>query len=330
MGNTCEVCGTTPANGIPLLPGMPIESSGRDCPRCGKFYLVGTAVNLLPQLITQGKIDRSVLSHRLRHRYDVKGQTVQLFESDLGLYIGDVDLPKPQEQFDNLILWIGTRQRNHAEWAEAPLRHLYAIVGSAAAPKLSTEPGFDWLFNQIKDSGLFDAQSRDNPARLAFRLKMAGWRRFDELTKRIVNSHTAFMAMKFNDPTLDRVLIDCFKPAVARAGFTLRALNEAQPAGLIDNQIRVAIRTARFLVADLTHDNNGAYFEAGFAEGIGIPVIYTCEVNKFKDKKTHFDTNHMKTVPWDIGKLDEAGRELTATIRNTLPGEAKLTDDATA
>ena len=51
------------------------------------------------------------------------------------------------------------------------------------------------------------------------------------------------------------------------------------------------MRGARFVIADLSHDNNGAYFEAGFAEGIGLPVVYTCEVKKFEAKKTHFDTN---------------------------------------
>jgi nucleoside 2-deoxyribosyltransferase len=105
------------------------------------------------------------------------------------------------------------------------------------------------------------------------------------------------MAMRFGDAILNRVLSECFKPAAQRAGFILRPLNEAPSAGLIDNQIRAAIRTARFVVADLTHDNNSAYFEAGFAEGLGVPVIYTCEAQKFNERKTHFDTNHMLTVP---------------------------------
>src|SRR5258707_1176980 len=81
-------------------------------------------------------------------------------------------------------------------------------------------------------------------------------------------------------------------------------------------------RRVRFVVADLTHDNNGAYFEAGFAEGIGLPVVYTCEREKFEAKKTHFDTNHMVTIPWDNKNLEDAGNRLTATIRATLPGEA--------
>src|SRR6266478_4852346 len=99
------------------------------------------------------------------------------------------------------------------------------------------------------------------------------------------------MALQFGDAILDQVDATCFKPAVLRTGFELRVMNEKQAAGLIDNQIRAAIRGARFVVADLTHDNNGAYFEAGFAEGLDLKVIYTCEEKKFLAKKTHFDTN---------------------------------------
>ncbi len=81
------------------------------------------------------------------------------------------------------------------------------------------------------------------------------------------------------------------------------------------------------LLADLTHDNEGAYWEAGFAEGLGKPVIYTCEREKFKEMKTHFDTNHHLTVIWDKGDPSKAAEELKATIRATLPDEAKLEDE---
>ena len=98
-------------------------------------------------------------------------------------------------------------------------------------------------------------------------------------------------------------------------------------AGLIDDRLRVEIQTSRFLIADLTHENAGAYWEAGYAEGLGKPVIYTCEKAKFEEQKTHFDTNHHLTVVWDADNLSEAADELKATIRATLPGEAKLTDE---
>ena len=45
-------------------------------------------------------------------------------------------------------------------------------------------------------------------------------------------------------------------------------------------------------------DNSGAYWEAGFAEGLGRPVIYTCEKRYFDEHKTHIDANHSLTIVW--------------------------------
>jgi hypothetical protein len=157
------------------------------------------------------------------------------------------------------------------------------------------------------------------------RLTMKGWQRYEALKRAEIESHWAFMAMKF-DVKMDHVVKSCFKPAVAKTGFELRLLTDRQPAGLIDDQLRVALRTSRFVIADLTHANNGAYWEAGFAEGLGRPVIYTCRTNEWEDRKTHFDTNHMNTIIWDPDKLDDAAMHLTATIRATLPAEAKMMD----
>lgn len=113
---------------------------------------------------------------------------------------------------------------------------------------------------------------------------------------------------------------------MGRADFELRILTDRQPAGLIDDQLRVALRASRFVIADLTHGNNGAYWEAGFAEGLGRPVIYTCRKAEWDVRKTHFDTNHLVTIIWEPNQLEDAGTRLTATIRATLPGEARLRD----
>src|SRR5215216_5295099 len=132
--------------------------------------------------------------------------------------------------------------------------------------------------------------------------------------------------MKFGDPELDGVVESCFKPAVSRTGFELRKLTDGQPAGLIDDQIRAAILSGRFVIADLTHGSHGAYWEAGFAEGLNLPVIYTCKKDAWQEKRTHFDTNHLLTIAWDPTNLKRAGDELAATIRATLRAEAKQTD----
>jgi hypothetical protein len=173
---------------------------------------------------------------------------------------------------------------------------------------------------------LYDLAARGNNV-LALKLTIVGWEKHEELRKRTIESHTAFMAMKFGLADLNRVVDECFRPAVARTGFELRLLTDKQPAGLIDDQMRAAILASRFVISDLTHGSPGAYWEAGFGEGLGLPVIYTCEKSKWDEKKTHFDTNHLVTIIWDTAELKTAEDALTATIRATLRAEAKQTDD---
>ena len=98
----------------------------------------------------------------------------------------------------------------------------------------------------------------------------------------------------------------------------------------MDDLLRVKIRRSRFLLADVTHGNNGAYWEAGFAEGLGLPVIYTCSAKVMNDKghahHPHFDTNHHLTVIWDSANAQVAAAKLKDTIRATLPTESNLED----
>jgi nucleoside 2-deoxyribosyltransferase len=106
---------------------------------------------------------------------------------------------------------------------------------------------------------------------------------------------------------------------VESVGYKLEVLRDRPAAGLIDNYLRSRLRLCKFVIADLTHANNGAYWEAGFAEGLGKPVIYTCERGVFDVNKTHFDTNHSQTVVWHSDDAQEAHKQLVACIQNTFP-----------
>jgi nucleoside 2-deoxyribosyltransferase len=136
------------------------------------------------------------------------------------------------------------------------------------------------------------------------------------------------MAMPFGDKGLDLAFTDCFRLAAKDAGFELTRLDDHAPAGLIDNRLRVEILRTRFIIADLSNANAGAYWEAGFAEGLGKPVIYTCRRDHFDVHRTHFDTNHHLTIVWEPTDLADARQRLADTIRATLPGEAQLSIDA--
>ena len=149
-------------------------------------------------------------------------------------------------------------------------------------------------------------------------LSLEGWEKYEEEKRGGFSGNYGFIASKFNDPDLDTFVNEVVKPAVKEIGYELVDMRDVARAGVIDNIMRTQIRDAAFVVADLTHDNLGAYWEAGYAEGLGKPVIYICERTKFEEASTHFDTNHCTTVPWSSDDPDGFRRELIATLRRSL------------
>ena len=139
------------------------------------------------------------------------------------------------------------------------------------------------------------------------------------------------MAMPFGCPALDVAYGDHFKKAVNLAGFGLETNVENQPLGPIDDSLRVKIRRSRFLVAELSEANQGVYFEAGYAEGLGRAVFYTCnrewcdEQERLKKRAIHFDVRQQKIVFWKYGTIADDLKALTATIRLKVP-DAKQSD----
>jgi nucleoside 2-deoxyribosyltransferase len=135
------------------------------------------------------------------------------------------------------------------------------------------------------------------------------------------------MAMKFGKAVTDTLFASYLKPAVKQAGFDLRRLDERPRPELIDQNMEVELRLAKFVVADLSHGNRGAYWEAGFASGLGKPVFYLCGAARFRRAGSHFDTNHHFTILCDANDMPKAGEDLKISIRFHLPEDAKLTDD---
>jgi len=266
------------------------------------------------------------MSHTLRRMQGPDSSRLHTITTDdLPSFWAQGSLPTPRQQTDALILWVGNHQSTPFDLVETHRAALAATVGLPIS-KHDDSAGFAWLNSQLEPAKLYELAPRGNNI-LTLKLTMAGWDKHEELKKTTVQSRTAFMAMKFGQPELNRAVDECFRPAVARTGFELRLLTDKQPAGLIDNQLRAAILASRFVISDLTHGSPGAYWEAGYGEGLDLPVIYTCEKSAWETQKTHFDTNHLKTIIWDPAELKHAEEELTATIRATLRADAKQTDD---
>jgi len=291
-----------------------------NCPLCGRFVASQQLRSTLADLLKQDEdTKRALLSHTVRKMQRENGPPFLSTHSVEKILKGS--LPSPFEQADNLVLWLGTQLKGAGETISIQSTKHQSIVGSR------TPAGFAFVLEYLVDSGLLTGKLRKHGSVIAddATLTFKGWRYFDQLNRGAASSRKAFMAMKYGDSTLD-LCVDRARDAVEKTGFTLHRLDDVPKAGLIDDRLRVDIRTSRFLIADLTHENAGAYWEAGFAEGLGKPVIYTCEKSKFDTAKTHFNTNHHLTVPWSADDLPSFEEALKATIRATLPDEAILQD----
>jgi hypothetical protein len=298
-----------------------------DCPRCGAFVVADDVENrTLPNRFAENPLRRSLMSWALRRMQRPDDAHLHIItSSEVSSFWREERLPNPQQLADSLILWTGDRQPMWMRAANAPRTEIAAWIGLPITSPDDAE-GMAWLFDQLRPKQLFD-ETLVQGGHLNLKLTMAGWEAFERLRRATVESRTAFMAMQFDDATLKNVVDTCFRPAVDRAGFVLRVLTDQQPAGSIDDQLRAALLSARFVIADLTHGNRGACWESGFAEGLGRPVIYTCKKEVWANEATHFDTNHLLTIIWSEANLEEAGRKMTATIRATLRTEAKPTGD---
>jgi nucleoside 2-deoxyribosyltransferase len=76
------------------------------------------------------------------------------------------------------------------------------------------------------------------------------------------------------------------------------------------------IRRSRFVIADFTGQRSGVYFEAGFAQGLGVPVIRTCA--RDESHKLHFDVNHYPFIFWTPESLGEFAEHLQRRIEGLI------------
>jgi hypothetical protein len=87
-------------------------------------------------------------------------------------------------------------------------------------------------------------------------------------------------------------------------------------ANKIDDEIIAQIRRSRFIVADFTGHRGGVYYEAGFAQGIGLEVVWTCERKEIK--KLHFDVRQYNCLTWDMDELDIFREKLSFRIERAI------------
>jgi len=109
------------------------------------------------------------------------------------------------------------------------------------------------------------------------------------------NSNQAFVAMWFDENMLSAY--QKIKQACFDNKFSAFRIDYKEHNNEISGEILAEIRKSRFLIADVTGQRQGVYFEAGYALALGIPVIWSCKKTDLNN--VHFDTRQYNHVVWE-------------------------------
>jgi nucleoside 2-deoxyribosyltransferase len=181
---------------------------------------------------------------------------------------------------------------------------------------------FTYYIQYAKEAGFLGDDPLANDllnATKKYKLTVKGWEEIRHVS--ILDSPYAFVAMAFKkDGDQGPLLADAFEQAIRPAieedtGYEKAIrIDKEEFLGDIVFEIIARIKECRFLIADVTNHRNGVYFEAGYAMGMGLPVIWTC--HKDDMIKAHFDTNHLNHIEWD--NIDDLRKRLANRILATI------------
>lgn len=169
--------------------------------------------------------------------------------------------------------------------------------------------------------------TNDHSIRYGYLITPKGYAHLEKLRSINPLADQAFVAMWF-DQSMDDAYTNGIKEGISLAGYQPLRLDSGDFIGKIDDEIIAQIRRSRFLVADFTQGDEGArggvYYEAGFAHGLGLPVIFLCRADKVD--KVHFDTRQYNHLLWEDGKWEELAKSLCNRICAVIgdgPGKSK-------
>lgn len=126
-----------------------------------------------------------------------------------------------------------------------------------------------------------------------------GYDYFEKYSRDFEDKTQAFVAMSFSD-VMRPIWENSIKPAIRDAGYTPYRVDDEPHSERIDVKIIAEIKNSRFVVADVTEQKHGVYFEAGFALGLKLPVIWC--VKKEDLGNVHFDTRQYNHIAWESEK----------------------------
>ncbi len=272
----CEICGmdaeTFPRTG---------DYIHQQCPRCGEFKLEGTGQSTI-RGVSPG--DKVKLSGWVREQ-NMLGGTPKLTDKRIRA-IAASPLPRFRDRAWLLLRCLITKQTRLDEKFNIADPIFQAITYSKDKKEIY------YFFRLLHDEG--HVKLVDGAEKILIMPKGIIWH--EEFGAERTKSAQGFVAMWFND-SMREAYNKGFEPAIRAAGYDPLRVDRVEHVGKIDDEIIAQIRRSRFVVADFTGHRGGVYFEAGFALGLNLSVIWTCRRNEIAE--LHFDVRQFNCIDWE-------------------------------
>lgn len=269
------------------------------CPLCGMYKISGTLLASEEKSVEEWKLVSAV-----RMMYD-RGMQADLNSHSYKLLVEQTRFPdNPFELMDALLRFLFRRDPKIGANIVCGAQNDYPAIG------LQSPDQFNTIMRYAGQEGLIEF-----PANMQATITLRGWERLDKLNRAGVESNQAFVAMWF-DESLNDAWGKGFSEAIRLCQYDPVRVDMVQHNNKICDEIIAKIRSAKFVVADFTGHRGGAYYEAGFAHGLGKPIILTCRRDDFKKDKVHFDLNHHNFIVWE--GIDDLVQKLVLRIQATI------------
>jgi hypothetical protein len=153
-------------------------------------------------------------------------------------------------------------------------------------------------------------QNPDDQIEWAVELTLRGWEEYHRRQRRGMDSTTVFIAT-WGDLVMDPA-VAALCSAAREAGLEPTVGNQLAGQNRITEDIEAAIRRSRLLIADFTGARAAVSWEAGFARGLGLPVIYTCH-GSWTGEVIERDEKDASKAPWIAQKPWREQRQFDTT-----------------
>ena len=269
-----------------------------DCARCGKYRLFGSGLSSIQNCDAVGRAKVSGFVYGQNKNGLEPGLTRDLLDQVISR-----PLPSVGERAERLLSEVVRDQKTLSD-------HVYILMPWWIAATYSRDEGeLLYLARMLSERGFITELSGSGECEIL----PDGHIEADRLNRKMTRSDTGFVAMCF-DSCLSPAYEQGFQLGIMRAGYEPVIMNRLEHVNRIDDEIIARIKTSRFVVADFTKHRGGVYFEAGFALGLGLPVIWTCRKDDMKE--LHFDIRQYNTIDWD--EYDELASRLQYRIEATV------------